>query len=160
LKFISKIILVAIVLSAVAIFTFTLTFGDHTNRKNFRIYSLDKEQCVTIITYGNNRYIINGKASSIPKSDFVKLDISGIDKLGDGIGICWKNEKYEWQISNDNSVILENKLDTTKYKFITSWEKDEFGQPNTKKYLEPNCGTLDLLSMDRYPENGNLIVEK
>jgi len=132
---------------------------ENVNRTSFRIYSADKKQCVTIVTNGSTRYIINGKSNSIPKTDFVKLDVSGIDKLGDGIGICWKNEKYEWQISNDKSVILENKLDTTKYKFKTSWEKDERGIPNTKKYLKPNCGTLDLLRMESFPENEYLILE-
>tara|TARA_R110002073_G_scaffold326979_1_gene507322 strand:+ start:2098 stop:2445 length:348 start_codon:yes stop_codon:yes gene_type:complete len=114
---------------------------------------------VTVITHGDIRYIINGKHSSTPKSDYIKLDVSGIDKLGDGIGVCWKNEKYEWQISNHKSVILENKLDTTKYKFKTSWEKDERGIQNTKKYLEPNCGTLDLLRMMSFPENEYLVLE-
>jgi hypothetical protein len=67
-----------------------------------------------------------------------------------GIGICWKNENYDWEIVNDESKVLENKLDTLKYKFNTSWEKDNFGIPNTKKYVKSNCGTIGLLNMKTY----------
>lgn len=145
-----KIVLVAFTLFIVAIIAFVFAFGDHTNRTNFRIYSENKKQCVTVITQGKTRYIINGEHNSIPETDYIKIDISEITPLGDQIGVCWKNENYDWEIVNDKSKVLESKLDTMKYKFNMSWEKDSFGIPNTKKYVKSNCGTIGLLNMKTY----------
>jgi hypothetical protein len=153
MKFILKIFLVAVVMFVVAITIFLIAFGDHTNRNNFRIYSADKKQCVTIITNGNTRYFINGEYNSIPKTEYIKIDKSGIPLIGDEIGICWKNEKYDWEIVNHQAKIIENKLDTLKYKFNISWEKDKFGIPRTTKYIQPNCGTVGLQNMKTYSEN-------
>lgn len=127
-----------------------------------RIYSIDKSQCVSIITdkKNNSRYIINGNHTSIPKTDFVKLDISNIDPIGDEIGICWRNDKYDWEIVNHMAKILENRLDTIKYKFNSWWETDKDGIPNSLKYhTSDNCGTFDFESMKIYRNRG-LIIEK
>ena len=131
---------------------FIIVYGDHTNRTNFRAYSLDKTQCISVITQGKTRFIINGEHYSIPNTDYIKIDISGIDPIGDEIGICWKNEKYEWELVNHQSKILEAKLDTAKFKLHTSWEKDKYGIPNSKKYHKSNCGTIGLLNMKVYDE--------
>ena len=137
----------------VAITVFLVAFGDHTNRTNFRIYSADKKQCVTIITRGLTRYIINGESNySIPKTNYIKLNISKTSREGHEIGVCWKNEIYDWEIVNHKSEVIENKLDTLKFKFNTSWEKDKFGIPRTTKYTKPNCGTIGLLNMKTYDE--------
>ena len=76
---------------------------------------------------------MNGNHSSIPKSNYIKLDISKITRLGDEIGICWNNGEYEWKIVNDKAKIIETKLDTLKYKFSKNWDKDKFGIPNSNK---------------------------
>ncbi len=127
------------------------------NRTNFRIYSADKTQCVTIITQGNSRYFINGEYNSIPKSEYIKVDKSGITLIEDEIGICWKNENYVWEIVNHKSKIIEIKIDTLKFKFNTSWETDKYGTPNAKKYRTDNCGTIGLETMKNYSEN--IIIE-
>jgi hypothetical protein len=80
----------------------------------------------------------------------VKIDKSQIDPIGDEIGVCWKNENYDWQIVNHQSKILENKLDTTKFKFNTNWEKDKRVIFNSKKYHKPYYGTIDFLNMSTY----------
>ena len=136
-----------------------LTTISCTNRTNFQIYSTNQEQCVTVITREEIRYIINGKYNLIPKTNFVKIDISGIDPIGDEIGVCWKTNNLEWEIVNHGSRVIENKLDTTKYKFNTSWEKDDDGIPNVKKYIQPNCGTLGFELMMTFPKNGNIILK-
>jgi len=122
------------------------------NNTDFRIYSSDKKQCVTIITKEEIRYIINGKHSSVPKTDFVKIDISQVDSNSDEIGVCWKNNNYEWEIVNHSSKIIENKLDTLKFKFNTSWKNDEEGISNSKKYHKANCGTIGLMYMNTFGE--------
>ena len=145
------------IFSIIGIITFLIYSCNVQNRINFRIYSADKKQCVTIITKGNTRYIINGEHITIPKSDYVKIDKSQIDPIGDEIGICWKNENYDWQIVNHQSTVLENKLDTLKFKFYETWEKDDSGIPNSKKYHKQNCGTLGLLNMMTY--DNTIILE-
>lgn len=153
MKFILKIFFIAVVMLIIAIITLIAVFGDHTNRTNFIIYSADKKQCVTIITRGLNRYIINGKSNySIPKTNYVKLDLSNTSRIGDEIGVCWKNENYEWEIVNHKAKVIENKLDTLKFKFNESWDRDEHGIPNSKKYHKPNCGTIGLSNMKTYDE--------
>jgi hypothetical protein len=141
------------------IITFLFQSCNKPNRTNFRIYSPTKEQCVTIITKGKTRFVINGEHKTIPNSNYIKVDISQIDRIGDEIGICWKNEVYEWEIVNHQSKIIENKLDTLKYRFNTRWENDERGIPNTKKYRKPKCATLDLLRMKCLPKTEYLILE-
>lgn len=157
MKFILKIILVAVVMFVVAFTAFLIAFGDNTNRTNFKIYSADKKQCITVITRGNTRYFIEGEYNSVPKSNYIKTDKSGIDLIGDEIGICWKNENYDWEIVNHQSKIIENKLDTLRFKFNTSWETDKYGTPNAKKYRTNNCGTIGLETMKTYSEN--IIIE-
>ncbi len=126
------------------------------------IYSIDKSQCISIITDKRNdlRFIINGNYTSVPKDNFIKLDISNIDPIRDEIGVCWRNDKYEWEIVNHMALIIENKLDTIKFKFNSSWETDQDGIPNCLKYHSgDNCGTFDFLSMKIYKNKG-IVIEK
>ncbi|MBC8757242.1 hypothetical protein H2O64_21410 [Kordia sp. YSTF-M3] len=159
MKILLKAFIIVVVLFTIFITLFLVAFGDYTNRTHFKIYSSDKSQCVTIITKGYFRYIIDGKHSIVPTSNYIKLDVRNIDSLGDEIGVCWHNGNYEWEIVNDRAIIIENKLDTTRFKFNTSWEKDERGIPNPKKYLAPNCGTMDLLRMEDLLSGENIIIE-
>ena len=136
---------------------FYMLFVDKTNRSNFKIYSSDKTQCVTIITKSETRYIINGKHDFIPETNFIKIDISDIDPIGDEIGVCWKKNKYEWEIVNHQAKVIENRLDTTKFKFNTNWENDERGIPNCLKYHQTNCGTLGISGMKIYKNKGMIL---
>ena len=153
MKFTSKIILVTFIFLVVTIITIVILFGDHITKTNFKIYSADKKECVTVITNGKMRYFINGAYNSIPKTNYIKVDISNIDPIGDEIGICWKNDEYDWLIVNHHSKVVENRLDTLKYKFNTSWETDETGIINAKKYRKNNCGTIGLTMMNTFGEH-------
>ena len=129
------------------------------NRTNFHIYTSDKKQCVTIITRGYTRYIINGNSRTVPESNYIKINISKIDPIGDAIYVCWNIEKYEWEITNDQSEVIENKLDTLKYKFNSSFEKDNLGIPILKKYGNPNCAVLDIETMKFIGNSESSILE-
>ncbi|GAB5475722.1 MAG: hypothetical protein Mars2KO_38210 [Maribacter sp.] len=117
---------------------------------------MDKSQCISVITIDDSRFFINGEFEKVPDSNYIEVDIKNITRLGDEIGVCWKTGDYEWEIVNHRSKIVENKLDTTKYKFNTSWETDERGIPNSKKYHKPNCGTIGTDTMKVY--DGNEII--
>ena len=107
-----------------------MTFTSCNYHKNY-VYSPDKNQCITIISNKNIRYIIVGNHSSVPDTNYIKLDISKRYSFADNIIGTWKNKKYQWQIINDESIIIENKLDTLKYKFIEVLPKDSLGIPST-----------------------------
>ena len=62
-------------------------------KKIIYFYSLDRSQCITVINEGNTRYIIDGKHREIPKCNFVKLNTEKVSSDGDGLWICWENEK-------------------------------------------------------------------
>lgn len=111
------------------ILTVSIIFQSCTKHHDY-IFSPDKKQCITIISDKNIRYIIDGKHSSVPDTNYVKLDISKRISFADNIVGCWKNKKYHWQIINDESTIIENKLDTFKYKFIEKLPKDRAGIPS------------------------------
>jgi len=146
-----------IIFFLIGIVTFLYSSCDTTDRNHFKLYSIDKKQCVTIITKMDTRYIINGNHDSVPISDYVKIDISEIDPIGDEIGVCWNNGNYDWEIVNHQSKVIVNKLDTLKYKFNINWELDERRIPNCLKYHQSNCGTIGLSHMKIYKNKGIIL---
>ncbi|TRO66770.1 hypothetical protein [Christiangramia sabulilitoris] len=144
----------AFVILIIGILIKFFTSCKNANRNNFKIYSPDKSQIITIITKDQIRYIINGDVENIPDSNFVKLDISQIDPVSDEIGICWNTNNLYWKLTNNNSKILENKLNTSKYKFENNWKKKTNGVPDISEFRKENCGTFDLLNMKIYKNRG------
>lgn len=130
------------------------------NSKNdhFVLSPKDRTQSITIITEGETRFIIDGEHNAVPEGNFVKLDISNIDPIGDEIGVCWNKGKYEWEVVNHGSRILENKLDTTRFRFNNSWETDKRGIPNATKYHQEMCGSTGTEYFS--PRNGDDMVYK
>lgn len=138
------------ILSVIILFILFTSCNKHTNY----IYSPDKKQCLTIITNVDTRYIINGKHSSIPTKDYIKYSLDSIDtEVGDEIVGHWKNDKYEWEIATDRAIILENKLDTLKFKFVKNFPVDERGIPTIIQYTDNN-------SFDIGFEHGKIINYK
>ena len=131
----------------------------NSRNDHFVLFPNDKSQAITIITNGDIRYIIAGNYAKIPDTNYIKIDISNIDPIGDEIGVCWNSGKYNWELVNHESRIVKNKLDTTKFKFNTSWELDNSGIPNASKYHKENCGTTGAYYF--IPATGdNLTFEK
>ncbi|GGE02051.1 hypothetical protein [Planktosalinus lacus] len=138
-----------------------ITGMNSCNSKNdhFILYPKDQTQAITVITEGHTRFIIDGEHNQIPEENFIKIDISKIDRIGDEIGVCWNNGNFEWEVVNHGSRILENKLDTTRFKFNTSWDVDPRGIPNSTKYHQEMCGTTGTEYFS--PRNGdNLLYEQ
>lgn len=133
--------------SRIILFAFiVLLFGCKSDALHFS--NQDKTQSITVITdrKQNIRYVINGKVNSVPDTNYVKLDISEIDILGDGVWGCWEKEGYLWEVCVHDAVVLENKLDTTKYKFNVSLPRREFGIPIQEKYVQDSCFVYDFVS--------------
>lgn len=121
-----------------------------------KFYSLDKDNCVTVLTKDTLRYVIAGDYDKVPDTNFVKLDISKITELGDGVWICWL-ENQGWDIVVDKSIIIENKLDTVKYLFDTKLPVDERGILTEIKFRQENCAIFDYYLMKLSPDKGAIV---
>lgn len=137
---------------------FFLTGCDRKER--IYIYTLDKMQCITVFNRDDIRYIVDGKHERIPDTNYIKLDVSKVPALGNGIWICWENQKYKWDIVVDKSIILESKVDTSKYRFNTRLPVDERGIPTEIKFRADNCAIFDFYSMKLSPNKGAIIEIK
>jgi hypothetical protein len=126
--------------------------------KNTIIESPDKKQSITIITKGDIRYIMNGRYKEIPEYNYIKLDISKISPIGDQIGICWNIDGYLWRIVNDDSRLIENNLDSTLFDFKKSLEKDKYGAPTFREYLNENCVQISIREERVVPKNGAILT--
>tara|TARA_R110002096_G_scaffold400465_1_gene597081 strand:- start:1205 stop:1609 length:405 start_codon:yes stop_codon:yes gene_type:complete len=119
--------------------------------------SLDKTQQLTVIDRGDFRYLIDGHHSSVPKSNFIKLSVEKIDPVSDCIHICWKNERYDWEVVIDKSVEVESKLDTGRFKFNTSLPVDDRGIPTEKKFRQEKCAIFSYYLMRLTPDTGAIV---
>lgn len=129
-------------------------------KERIYIYTPDKAQCITVFDNDEIRYIVNGKHEKIPDTNYIKLDVTKVPTLGDGIWICWKNQKYNWDVVVDKSIILESKIDTSKYRFKTKLPVDERGIPTEIKFRADNCAIFDFYSMNLSPNKGAIIEIK
>ncbi len=120
------------------------------------ISSLDESQSITVFTIGNDRYVMNGIHEKIPNDGYIHLSLSNVDRLGDGIEVCWSKNTSGWKLQSPDAKILVNKLDTSKFNYYTP--KGENGRPDFSQYKQPNCGILYIREMDRKPW-GNLKVQ-
>lgn len=131
-----------------------------TEKDKIFIFSPDRSKCVTVITIGDIRYVINGRHNSIPDSNFVKLDIGSVYKEGDALNVCWFSEEYEWDIVINKAIVLMNKLDNSRFKFSVELEKDKRGVPNERRFREKGCATVLLNRKVLSPDNQGAIIEK
>lgn len=122
--------------------------------RHIEISPKDKSQMITVITKANTRYFINGKHSEIPKDGYLLLDISKVDKLGDGVSVCWNEPNYNWKLTNTYATLVENKLDTSKFLFYQPMGK--YGEPVSDGYLGDNCG--GILIRENIEPRGNLRI--
>ncbi len=112
-------------ISLIGIICFSL-FGCSRSIEHF--YYPDRSQCITVITENQFRYIIAGCFSSVPKSDFVKINLQKIDRqVADEIVGCWDRNNLEWVIMMNNVSIIENKLDKSKFAFKPDFPLDSVG---------------------------------
>lgn len=140
----------------VSIFALITLFGCSSKNRIY-VYSPNKKQCITIITENKIRYIIEGKHRKVPDTNYVKVDLSQVDKIADGIAGCWENNGYKWFVINDQTKILENKLDTTKYNFSTDFPKNEQGIPTLENFIGDGCYNFDFEVLSIVPKNGAII---
>ncbi|MGX9987541.1 hypothetical protein [Soonwooa purpurea] len=128
--------------------------------RDIELISPNGKQTITIITKGNERFIMNGSYSELPNSNYAKVSIEKVDRLGDEIGICWNKNGDGWELISLYSELLENKLNTTKFRIKDGIDLDSNDIPTVKKYFNKDCDLVyprgDLIR----PGNGTKIKYK
>lgn len=136
------------------VFSTSCKKNDYEAWRHVELSPLDDSQTITIITKENKRYIMNGKHKNIPKDNYLLLDLSRVDQLGDGISICWNEDGYKWKLACSYAKIVKNDLDSASFKYHQPLGK--YGQPVADGYTEENCGGI-LIRENRAPR-GNVKV--
>lgn len=122
------------------------------------ISSIDKSKKITIIRNGEKLYIINGATESVPDTNYIELRMTDVS-LRSEIAVCWKPEIFDWDLVADNTEVIKNRLDTTKFKFSTEFPLNENGSPTPIKYnTGENCGSYSTYSGKVYRNRG-IVVE-
>lgn len=124
--------------------------------KTIHIYSEDRQNSLTVFEKDTLRYVTPGIASKIPNSNYAKFDISGIDKLGDGLWICWL-KNGGWDFTIHKATLISNDLDTSKYHIQTSLPTDSRGIPTERKYRQKDCAVFDFYMMELSPKKGAVV---
>lgn len=138
-----------------------LTLGGCSKKGIVHVTSPDRDQDITIITKGEVQYLVNGKSSTVPDSDYIKLDISEKDiEVDNALNICWEEASngYAWDAVIDNARILELKMDTTKFRFNTKLPTKNNGIPTEMKFRKDYCATISLI-LERSTPPSNTHVE-
>lgn len=115
------------------------------------VRSTSSDDEISIVTKGDIRYIYDGSSPKLPETNYIKLDISEIDKLGDAILICWKNKGDYWKVYNTYAKVIDNTLIGNKYIEVL----DEYGGPTSEGYEGPNCGSF-LIRENKVIPDGSL----
>ncbi len=131
-----------------------------SENETLHFYSLDKSQCITVIDQDGFKYVINGKKSSIPSTNFVKLDLSRIDPVGLCFHVCWNTQKYDWEAIIDQARVIESRLDSSKFSFKNSLPKDNRGIPTEAKFRKDGCAVFSFDMMKLSPNKGAVVEIK
>ena len=127
----------------IILFFIVLAFGACRNSKRFVLISPDGSQKITILSQGRTVYVSNGRGIN-EKENYVvfKLLVPGIDESIFG---CWRTSSYEWSVLLPGAEIVENKLDTSRFKVIIDLKYGEKGYPMVEKFHEENCFEFDRI---------------
>ena len=120
------------------------------------LYKPDKKQCITVYNEADTRYIASGKNGKLPDTNYIKLDISDVDPLGDALHICWVDD-IGWSIVVHNSKVIESRLDTLKFNFSNVLPTDSIGIPTEKKFRGEGCAIFDFYRMRLSPNKGAVV---
>lgn len=131
-----------------------LSVSNTQSWQHVELFPADSSQVITIMTQGDYRYIANGRYNALPTSNYLKLDMSRVDALGNGVSVCWSTGKRGWELASAYATQLESSLDSNYYRFSPSLGK--YGEPRIGKYEDEGCGSV-LIRESRGPQ-GDLMM--
>lgn len=127
-------------------------FSCITEERSFYIELPVKDVGISVITRGNNRYLIDGNYTQVPDTNYVQLDISNVSKEADEIGLCWGLENVEWKAINYRARVITDRLDSTRFLYEWNTKTDELETPSMKDYTRKNCLRLEIFNNIRTRE--------
>ncbi len=139
-----------------AISLFLLTSCDG---RRFYFYSPDEKQSFTVVKKGDYRYIYNGDSWIFPDTNYIKIDVSKVDETLDGLEVCWNPHGSGWEIFQFDCQILENKLDSTKFRFSCLPSEEIVGEYDFSQYRKPNCFSFNFYTEKLSNNSGGTIVK-
>lgn len=137
-----------------AIFIFTII---SCKKSTYYVYSPDKKQCITIKDFYNERYIVIGKVNNIPDTNYVKLKTDPEIKMNDELAGCWSQTNSKLKLIINDALILENKMDTSKYIFLNKLPLNKNNIPTLNGFSENGCFHFGFTSFSVVPKNGAII---
>ncbi|MEL7122968.1 MAG: hypothetical protein AAFO07_26200 [Bacteroidota bacterium] len=111
-------------------------------------------RCIRILDQKSSRTIYFDQNL---KSEYVKLDISKINKVMDGIFVCFYNGRIE--IINPQSLIIESNFNENSYSFSNKMELDNKGLPNILKFHQEDCFEFNMKAEAIFPKNGSVYIK-
>ncbi len=147
------------IIKRIPILVLILSMIGCSKKRIIHFYPDDKSQCITVIDDSNIRYVIDGKHNSVPKSNFIKLDMQDVDLLSNSVHICWKNDEnlFNWYVVVDKSKIIQNKLNNKDFHLETSLPDDKDGIPTEVKFRQGKCMIFSYYLMKLSPNVEGLV---
>ena len=127
--------------------------------RRFYFYSPDGKQSFTVVKKGDYRYIYDGDSWIFPDTNYIKIDVSRVDETLDGLEVCWNPQESGWEIFQFDCQIVENKLDSTKFRFSCLPSKKIVGEYDFSKYRKPSCFSFDFYTEKLSHNSGRTIVK-
>lgn len=124
------------------------------------IYSPSKDNCITVYTEKDIRYIMHGKYREVPNENYLKLDISKTTELSDAIYICWPKSGFHGEILIPKAIMIENKLDSTLYIFKNKLPLDKVGFPTPEKFSNDGCTSVGFSYKNPFPKGSSIVEDE
>ncbi len=102
---------------------------------------------------------MDGYHAVIPDTNYVKISLADIDRhVSDQVVGCWKRDGLQWILLMNDVVVLENKLDASKFLFRDKFPLDTMQVPSLKDYNAslPNCFSLEFVYNDLINATGDI----
>lgn len=131
---------------------FVLSCGCTT--KDVTICHAPSDRCLRIEDKITTRTIY---FDSQANSDYVKLDISKINKVTDGVFICFENQRIE--VINPKSMLIESHFNEEKYSFSSEMELNNEGMPNILKFHNKGCLEFNMNEKEIFPKDGIIYMK-
>jgi hypothetical protein len=128
--------------------------------KTIRVFSPDKSQSFVIKEISNHRYLYIGDSNVIPDTNYVLL-LMNETSYNDELAGCWKKNDLDLELTIQGAEIIENKFDSTKYKFFNTLPTDSTLKiPSLDKFIEKPCFHFGFSWPVAVPDGGaNIVVD-
>lgn len=130
--------------------------------ENSHFYSKSKDKCITVSRFNRpfehyEYYITFGEniLRKIPKEDFLKVKWSDVYNLG----VCWEFEKYEYSISYNKALILEQSINVENIFLKDSSVDDSWSKIDKSKLFQYESYSINSILNGTYEKERQEILQ-